>query len=53
METDILVDAFKEAEKKYGLRYTAFVGDGDSSVYPSLIPGWGIPLEKSSAPITP
>ena len=36
---DILVNSFKEAEKKYGLSYTAFVGDGDISVCPSLITG--------------
>ena len=34
METDIILQGFKEAEAKYGLRYTKFVGDGDSSVYP-------------------
>ena len=31
-------------KKVHGLRYTQFVGDGDSSVYPTLIqrvPGWG------------
>ena len=47
----------KEAEKKYGLRYTAFGSDGNSSVYTSFIAdvhGWGyIPLEKSSAPFMP
>ena len=37
METSIIVEAFKESESKYGLRYTEFVGDGDSSVYPNLI----------------
>ena len=37
METDILVQGFREAESDYGLRYTKFVGDGNSSVYPSLI----------------
>ena len=44
METDILVQGFIEAERKYGLRYTTFTGDGDSSVHVSLItgvPGWG------------
>lgn len=30
METDILAEGFKHAEKKYGLRYTTLVGDGDS-----------------------
>ena len=44
MESDIIVQGFREAESKYGLRYTKFVGDGDSSVYPSLVTGvpqWG------------
>lgn len=48
METDILVEGFKQAEK-YGLRYTIFVGDGDSSAYPSLIaevPVWGHSIQK-------
>ena len=56
MEMNILVNAFKEAKIKYGLHSTAFVGDGDSSVNPSLSvedPGWCIPFEKSSGPITP
>ena len=49
METDIIVQGFKEAETKYGLRYTKFVGDGDSSVYPALITGvpqWGHVITK-------
>lgn len=49
METDIIVQGFKEAESQYGLRYTKFVGDGDSSVYPSLItevPHWGHAIKK-------
>ena len=49
METDIIVQGFQEAETKYGLRYTKFVGDGDSSVYPSLITGvpqWGHAIHK-------
>lgn len=37
METNIVVEGFKQAETKYGLWYTTFVGDGDRSVYPSLI----------------
>ena len=48
METDI-VQGFREAETKYGLRYTKFIGDGDSSVYPSLITGvpqWGHVIKK-------
>ena len=30
METDIIVEGFKEAERVHGLRYTRLVGDGDS-----------------------
>jgi hypothetical protein len=44
METDIIVEGFVEAEKVHGVRYTTFIGDGDSSVYPTLlqrVPGWG------------
>ena len=37
MEVDIIVEGFIKAEKVHGLRYTQFVGDGDSSVYPTLI----------------
>ena len=50
METNIIVQGFKEAESKYGLRYTTFVGDGDSSLHPNLIsgvPGWGHAITKS------
>ena len=49
METDILVQGFKEAETKYGLRYTTFTGDGDSSMYSNLVtqvPGWGHAIQK-------
>ena len=44
METDILLEGFQQAEATHGLRYTLFVGDGDSSVCPTLIggvAGWG------------
>lgn len=33
MESDIIVEGFKEVEIKYGLRYMRIVGDGDSFVY--------------------
>ena len=49
METDIIVEGFKEAERVHGLRYTRFVGDGDSSVYSSLlqsVPVWGHAIKK-------
>ena len=48
METDIILDGFLEAEKVHGVRYTRFIGDGDSSVYPTLIQNvpWGYAIEK-------
>jgi len=48
METDIILQGFLEAEKQHGVRYTNFIGDGDSSVYPTLIanvPGSGYYIE--------
>ena len=49
METDILLEGFKQAEL-HGLRYTKFIGDGDSSVFPTLVtqvPVWGHAIEKN------
>ena len=48
METDIIVNGFLEAEKTHGLRYTSFIGDGDSSVHPTLIQKipWGRCIKK-------
>ncbi len=49
MEPDIILSGFKEAERVHGLRYINFIGDGDSSVYPTLIqgvPGWGRYIKK-------
>ena len=37
MEADIILEGFLEAEKVHGVRYMNFVGDGDSSVYPTLV----------------
>ena len=51
METDIVLEGFLEAERVHGVRYTQLIGDGDSSVYPTLlqnVPGWS---ENSSVPI--
>lgn len=45
----IIVEGFRQAEKRHGLRYIKIVGDGDSSVYPSLIssvPVWGRSIRK-------
>ncbi len=49
METDIILEGFLEAEKVHGVRYIHFIGDGDSSVHPTLIqnvPGWGHAIKK-------
>ena len=49
METDIVLEGFLQAEKVHGVRYMEFIGDGDSSVYPSLlqnVPGWGYAIRK-------
>lgn len=49
METDIILEGFCAAEKTHGVRYMRFVGDGDSSVYSTLIqnvPVWGRDIEK-------
>ena len=37
METDIILEGFLEAGSVHGVRYTEFIGDGGSSVYPTLI----------------
>ena len=49
METDIVLEGFMEAERVHGVHYTKFIGDGDSSVYPTLltsVPGWGQAIKK-------
>ena len=49
MESDIMLEGFKRAEEDHGLRYTKFIGDGDSSVFSTLVqfvPGWGRYIEK-------
>lgn len=49
METDVILEGFIESEKVHGVRYTTFIGDGDSSVHPTLIqqvPGWGHCIRK-------
>lgn len=51
MESDIILEGFLAAEKQHGVRYINFVGDGDSSVYPTLVsnvPGWGIQSRSKS-----
>ena len=48
METDIIVEGFKKCIQHHGIKYTKFIGDGDSSVYPTLISSvpWGYAIEK-------
>ena len=49
MEPDIILEGFTQSEKVHGVRYKRFVGDGDSSVYPTLlekVPSWGRYIEK-------
>ena len=48
METDIIVEGFKKCTQQHGIKYTKFIGDGDSSVYPTLISSvpWGYTIEK-------
>ena len=36
MESDILVEGFRQAEQTHGVRYMYLVGDGDSSVLSSI-----------------
>jgi len=36
MEADIILEGFKAAYDQHGLRYMEFIGDGDSSVQPTL-----------------
>ena len=48
-KSDIILKGFLAAEKQHGVRYINFVGDGDSSVYPTLVsnvPGWGYSIKK-------
>ena len=52
METDIIVEGFMEAERVHGVRYTKFVGDGDSSVLSSrMFLNGAMPSRSSSVPI--
>jgi hypothetical protein len=55
METDIILEGFVEAKKRNGVRYICFVGDGDSSVYLTLINQvpWGHSINQLECPITP
>ena len=49
METEAILEGFQQSERVHGLRYTSFVGDGDSSVYPTLlqeVPTYGRAIKK-------
>ena len=49
MESDLILEGFLAAEKQHGVRYINFIGDGDSSVYSTLVsnvPGWGYSIKK-------
>ena len=39
MEADIILEGFRQSENMHGLRYLWLVGDGDSSVYHSVVTG--------------
>ena len=47
-ETDIIVEGFKKCIEQHSVKYTKFIGDGDSSVYSTLISSvpWGYAIEK-------
>ena len=49
MESDILVEGFRQAETTHGVRYMQLIGDGDSSVLSSIherVPVWGRYVRK-------
>ena len=39
MEMDIILVLFKAAETQHSVHYINFIGDGDSSVYPTMVGG--------------
>ena len=47
MEADIILEGFQKCYEQHGLRYIEFIGDGDSSVYPTLISSlpWGFAVK--------
>ena len=48
MEIDIILEDFQTCEQQHGVRYISFIGDGDSSVYSTLISSipWGYAITK-------
>ena len=39
MESDIILEGFRQSEEMHGLRYLWLIGDGDSSVYHGVVTG--------------
>jgi len=48
MESDITVKGFQQCVQQHGVKYSKFIGDGDSSVRSSLVSNvpWGFAVEK-------
>ena len=49
METSTILEGFQNADKVHAVQYMRFVGDGDSSVYPTLmqeVKVWGRHIKK-------
>ena len=48
MEANIILEGFRICEQRHGVRYISFIGDGDSSVYPTLLFNmpWGYAITK-------
>ena len=49
MESDIILEGFQAAEKQHCVRYIRFIGDGNSSVHPTLVANvsvWGYDIQK-------
>jgi len=49
LECDIIVEGFRKSEEQHGLRYTTFIGDGDSAVFSTLkkeIKSYGFAITK-------
>lgn len=44
MESDIILEGFCKAEQTHGVRYTHFIGDGDSSHFCSMCQCGGVTL---------
>ena len=47
--SDLILEELLAAAKQHSIRYINFVGDGDCSVYPTLVPnikGWGYSIKK-------